>query len=118
MFGNTLELPQGASSVTLVKVDSSDRYSSEYLFKGTLSEHRVRIRHSKTKAKNGQPSKDRHNVEVVETVYATAEAPEFSRKVYVVFEQLPSDNDTTNVDGLADWLISGTVLASLMGWES
>jgi hypothetical protein len=57
---------------------------------------------------------------VVQTVYAVGEVAEFTRKVYIVVEQLPSDNDVKLADALADWLIAtaDANLTSLNNWES
>jgi len=114
MFGDTITLPHADGNIVVNKVNQ-DSYASEYLYKGTLSEYRVRIRHTKT-----TKLYDRHNVEVVETVYATAEVPEHTRKVYIVIELLPNDSDIKNADALADWLIatSDAALTKLNGWES
>lgn len=114
MLGDTLTitLPVGGAKV-LNKVDGGNNYASEYLLKDTLSEFRAKVRHSKTSA-----GKDRHNIELVETVYATATEVEFTRKVYIVWENEPADVDYDNIDGLADYLTVGANLAALMGWES
>lgn len=119
MFGNTLVLPHSGGNITLVKI-SQDGYTSEYLYRGTLSQYVAKIRHSRTKATNVRPSYDRHNVEITQTVFATAEVAEFTRKCYIVLEQLPNDVDVENADALADWLIasSDAALDSLIGWES
>lgn len=119
MFGNTLVLPLSTGNVTAIKINQ-DGYSSEYLAKGTLSEYTVRIRHSKTKATASKPSYDRHNMEIVETVYATATVPEYTKKVYIVLEHLPSVQEVVLVDGLADWLIAtaNANVISLNNWES
>jgi len=77
MFGNTLVLPHADGNITLIKVNQ-DSYASEYLYKGTLSQYRVRIRHTKT-----AQLYDRHNVEVVQTIYAAGEVPESVRKCYI-----------------------------------
>lgn len=119
MFGNTLVLPLSTGNVTLVKINQ-DGYASEYLVKEALRQIRVRIRHSKTKATADRVSYDRHNVEIVETVFATSTVPEFERKDYVVIERLPSDANVVNTDGMADWLISSVNAnaLSLIAWES
>lgn len=119
MLGNTLVLPLSTGNVTLLKINQ-DSYSSEYLYKGTLSEYRTKIRHSKTTSTATKPSNDRHNIEVTEVTYATGTAAEFERKVYLVVEQPPSDSSIVNQDGLCDWLIAtaNVNLISLMNWES
>lgn len=119
MFGNTFVLPHADGNVTAVKINQ-DGYTSEYLAKSATAEYSIRIRHSKTKATASRPSQDRHNVEVVQTVYATAEVAEFQRKFYVVWEVKPSDSDVKLADACADWLIAsaGANLTSLLNWES
>jgi len=117
MFGDTFVVPHADGNITCVKINQ-DGYSSEYLKKGTLDETRVRIRHTKTNSTAAQVSKDRHNVEILQTVYATATEAEFQRKVYVVVELVPDDPDTKLTDALADWLIVVGNIAKLVGWES
>lgn len=119
MLGNTLVLPIGAGTVTMVKINQ-DGYSSEYLFRDTTSQYRARIRHTKTAAKNGRPSYDRHNFEVVQTIFAAGEVAEYERKFYFVSEQLPSDTSVALGDGVADLSIAtaNAFLVSLNGWES
>lgn len=124
MLSENFTLPQDLGSGATLKVEpprvNQDAYSSEYLILGTLSRHRIRVRHSIVKATSVRPAYDRHNVEVVETVYATATEAEFDRKVYFVIENLPSDADNVdlNIHGLATWLQTGTNMAQLIGWES
>lgn len=119
MFGDTIVLPHADGNITCTKINQ-DNYSSEYLAKGSLSEYSVRIRHSKTKPTATRPAYDRHNVEIVETIYATSEVAEYTRKVYIVIEVLPRDADIKNVDALADWLIAtaGAAITKLLGWQS
>lgn len=119
MIGNTITITVGASAKVLTLINQ-DGYSSEYLLKDTASEFRLRIRHSKTKASAAQISMDRHNVELIETVYATAEVAEFTRKFYFVIENKPDDLSVANVDAMADKVIatSNAFLVQLMGWES
>lgn len=119
MFGNTLTLPHADGNIVLIKINQ-DSYASEYLYRGSLSEVRARIRHTKTKASGDRPSYDRHNVEITRTVFATEAAPEYTRKVYVVIEQLPNDSDVKETDALCDWLIAtaNANTTSLLNWES
>lgn len=119
MFGNTFVLPHADGNITAVKINQ-DKYSSEYLAKASLYEMSVRIRHSKTKAKDGTTVMDRHNVEIIRTTYATAELPQKSSKTYIVLEREPSDNDVKDIDALADWLIAtaNSNILSLLNWES
>lgn len=119
MLGNTLVLPVGAGTVTLVKINQ-DSYSSEYLFRDTTSQYRARIRHTKTAAKAGRPSYDRHNFEVVQTVFAAGDVAEYERKFYFVMEHQPHDTSVALGDAVAGLAIasSNAFLVSLKGWES
>nr|URG16498.1 MAG: coat protein [Leviviridae sp.] len=119
MLGNTLVLPYGAGGYTLVKINQ-DGYSSEYLFRDATRQITARIRHTKTKASSNRPQYDRHNVEVVEIVFATAEVAQFERKFYWVLEQLPSDLSDDVAVGLCTLTTaeSAAFLASVLGWES
>lgn len=119
MLGNTLALTINGSAKTLVKINQ-DGYSSEYLLKESTSEFRARVRHTKTKATASRPSYDRHNFELVETVFATAEVAEYERKFYFVIEQKPEDTAIHNADAVCDLAIAtaDAFLISLMGWES
>lgn len=119
MLANPLVLPHADGDITCIKINQ-DSYSSEYLAKSALSETRVRIRHTKTKATADRPSYERHNVELVTTVYKTESAAEYQRKTYIVLEQLPSDMDVKLTDCLCDWLIAtaNANTTSLLNWES
>lgn len=119
MLGNTLVLPQVGGDITLVKINQ-DGYSSEYLFRDSTSQYRAKIRHTKTNASNGKPSYDRHNFEVVQTVFAAGDVAEFERKFYFVQEHLPQDTSIVLGDAVADLAIasSNAFLVSLRSWES
>lgn len=120
MLGNTFVLPQAGGDITLVKVDDGSKYSSEYRFKDGTSEYVVKIRHTKTTPTNGRPSYDRHNVEVVQTIFAVGEVAEYTRKFYFVYEVLPQDTSIALADAVADKMIatSNALLLSLLQWES
>lgn len=119
MLGNTLVLPQAGGNITLVKINQ-DQYSSEYLFRDATSQYRARIRHTKTAAKADKPAYDRHNFEVVQTIFASGEVAEYERKFYFVLEHLPQDSSVALADAVADLAIATTdaFLVSLIGWES
>lgn len=119
MLANTLVLPLSSGNVTMVKINQ-DMYSSEYLFRDATSQYRARIRHTKTTAKNGRPAYDRHNFEVVQTVFASGEVAEYERKFYFVIEHLPSDTSVVLTDGVADLCIAtaNAFPIALLGWES
>lgn len=116
-FSATLTLPHADGNVVCTKINQ-DGYSSEYLYRGSLHEYRVKIRHTERTVDGVKY--DRHNVEIVQTIFATSTDAEYIRKVYMVFELKPGDGDVKNVDALADWLIAtaNANVTSLIGWES
>jgi hypothetical protein len=119
MIGDTLVLPQVGGDITLKKINQ-DEYSSEYMFRNATDQYVAKVRHSKTKATSGQVAKDRHNFEVVQTIFATATVPEYERKFYFVIEHLASDTSVALYDAVADKAIltSNLFLTQLLGWES
>lgn len=119
MLGNTLVLPVSGGDVTMVKINQ-DSYSSEYLFRDSTSQYRAKIRHTKTNPSAGKPSADRHNFEVVQTVFAAGDVAEYERKFYFVMEHQPHDTSVALGDAVADLAIasSNAFLVSLKGWES
>lgn len=119
MLGNTIVLPLSSGNITCVKINQ-DQYSSEYLFRDATHQFRCRIRHTKTAATTERPSYDRHNFEVVQTIFAAGAVAEYERKFYFVHEHLPSDTSVVLADGVADLAIatSDAFLVSLLAWES
>lgn len=115
MFGDTIDLTINSVAETHVKINQ-DGYSSEYLKRDAVSERRIKIRHTQTNPRNGVKY-DRHNVEVIETYFATATEEEYQQKAYFVLEQLPSDTETDLMEGLAAWATPAN-LAKLLNWES
>jgi hypothetical protein len=119
MLGNTLVLPQAGGDITLIKINQ-DGYSSEYLFKNGTGQYRARIRHTKTTATESRPAYDRHNFEVVQTIFAAGAVPEYERKFYFVHEVLPSETSVALPDAVADLMIatSNAFMTSLLNFES
>lgn len=103
MLSDSQVLVLVAGNKTLVRV-SPDGNGSLFRYRSSTELYTLRIRHSATKATATKPSYDRHNVELIMTTFAAGAVPEFSRKVYVVFEQLASDSNVTIIDTLAEWL--------------
>lgn len=120
MFGNTITLPQVGGDKILTRVKEQD-YSSEFLLRSSTDEYRLRIRHTNSDATAQRPYKaDRHNVEVVQTIFAAGDVPQYERKFYFVIEHKPGDLATNLADAVADLMIltSNAFLVSLQGWES
>lgn len=118
MLGDTLTITLPVGGAKVLNKINQDGYSSEYFLKEALTEYRVRVRHTTAKAGGGLEARSRHNVEFTERIYATATVDEIVRKCYVVFENYEHDTDEDNVDGLCAYLVSGTILADLFGWQS
>lgn len=119
MLADPFVLPHADGNISCVKINN-DAYSSEYSYRSATQQVRIKARHSQTKGTADSPAKDRHNVEVVQTIFAAGEAAEYSRKAYIVIEQLPGDTDVKLVDALADWLIASANanVGKLLNWES
>lgn len=119
MLGNTLTLTISSVDFVLTKIREQD-YSSEYLFRDSTHQLTARVRHSRTKATATRESYDRHNFEVVETIFASGTDSEYQRKFYFVQEQLASDTDVETANAVCDWAIasSNAALVSMLGWES
>lgn len=119
MLSDPLPLIYDAVTYQLRRINQ-DAYSSEYLFRDATHQLTLRIRHTTTNGKAGENKKDRHNIELVRTVFAAGEVPEVTKKVYLVVEQEPGDVGTKLVNSLANKLIgnSDALITSLLGWES
>lgn len=121
MFGDTLTLTIAGVATVLNRIgDGGVPYSQEYMFRDTTHQVTAKIRHNRTKATALRPAYDRHNFEVVETIFATSTDAEYQRKFYTVQEQLASDTDVDLAAAACVWLTASTnaSLTSLLGWES
>ena len=119
-FADTITITINAVAKVLNRINQ-DQYSSEYFLRGTLDEFRLKIRHSSyTNSVTGKLT-DRHNVELVQTVYPVSPAVVSTiRKAYVVLENERPDGVTEplNFDlGFAAFLTSGNV-TKLLNYES
>jgi hypothetical protein len=88
LLANTLSLPHAGGTIVLERRDDSAPYTSVYSHMDTDREVRLTVRHTKTKT-----GRDRHNVELVRTTFATGTTPERVYKYYQVSEQQPGDLD-------------------------
>lgn len=101
---------------------ADDGYSSEYLLRGTTDEFRAKVRHSAyNDSTRGGLTVDRHNIELVQTVYPVAPSvTPVIRKAYIVVENDHTDTltDPLNHDvGFVAFLTSGN-LTDLINWIS
>lgn len=120
MFGDTITITVNAVAKVLNRINQ-DQYGSEYFLRGTADEYRLRIRHSSYTDKARGVLVDRHNVELVQTVYAVSPATVNTiRKSYCVLENERKDGvtDPLNFDlGFAAFLNSGNI-TKLLNYES
>lgn len=120
MFGDPITFTVDAVAKNLIRINQ-DKYSSEYLLKGSTSDWTARIRHSSYTDKTRGVKVDRHNVELVQTVFAVAPATtDTVRKAYLVFENDYND-PIGDADGMvvafAAFMTAGNV-TKLQNWES
>jgi hypothetical protein len=114
------------ASVTINTVAKSlpkinqDNYGSEYLYRDTTSELRLKIRHSKESPKAGSTQVNRHNVELTQTIFATSTSPIITRQAYLVIRGEYNDADLSVsyvTQGLVDFLTDATI-ADILTWQS
>ncbi len=119
MFLEPITLPHADGNQALRRINQ-DNYGAEYLKKNTLDEYRMKIRHSTWTDPSSGLKYDRHNVEVVQVIYATSTVVEYHRKAYYVIELLPSDPDVKLFDSMSDLAIatSNAFLTQLNQGES
>lgn len=110
MFSDTITFTDihGTTDYVLNRI-RQDVYSSEYLLITDLLEVRLAIRNTTRFDKGRNVSIDRHNVEVVETVYPVAPATlSIVRKAFFTFEVQKGDVIATSTE----------VAKALVGWCS
>jgi len=102
---------------------NQDGYSSEYLLVSPTGELRVRVRNSSFFDRPANVTRNRHNVELSQTVYSAGTAPAIIRKAYVVFENQQGDTleDPVNIAAALCGLLtssSNLVLNKVINFES
>jgi hypothetical protein len=105
MLGDTISVTINAVAKVLSKINQ-DNYASEYFLKETLSEFRLRVRHTKDRVSAGSKERHRHQISLTETVYATTTAPQFDRVSTIFFVSNfddPAANQAYNIVGLEVW---------------
>lgn len=123
MFADPQSITVNAVARALVKINQ-DKYSSEYRLLASDRETTFNIRNSTYLDKKRGVTINRHNVEVIETVFPVAPATTSSvRKAYMVIENQLGDTLTDPVyiaASLCGWLTASTNanLTKLMNSES
>jgi hypothetical protein len=120
MFADPAVVTINAVAKNLVRINQ-DAYSSEYLLRSATEEFRLNIRNTSYTDKGRGVAIDRHNVELIHTVFPVAPATlSTKRKVYAVIENQQGDTlvDPRNVSlGLFAFLTSANI-DKLMNSES
>jgi thermostable 8-oxoguanine DNA glycosylase len=123
MFADPAVVTINAVAKNLVRINQ-DKYSSEYLLRSATGEHRLFIRNTTRFDKKRAVQVDRHNIELIETVFAVPTvSPSYERKIYVVVENQQGDTltDPLNVAlGLLAYLSasSGANITKMLNSES
>lgn len=123
MFADPAVLTIGGQAKSLVRINQ-DQYSSEYCLRSATDEFRLRVRNQTYLDKKRGVSIDRHNVELVHTVFPVAPATLSTvRKCYAVLENQQGDTltDPVNVaSGMFAFLTatSNANLTKLTNFES
>jgi len=120
MFADPAVVTINAVDKPLIRIKHDD-YSSEYLLRSATDEMRLHIRNTTYTNKKDGKRVDRHNVELIQTVFPVAPATSSTvRKTYAVIENQVGDTltDPKNVAlGLFEFL-TGSNIDKLMNQES
>lgn len=120
MFSDTLAITVDGVEKSLTRINQ-DAYASEYLLREDTGEFSLRIRNTSYVRKATAVKVDRHNVELVHTVYGIeASDPAIVRKVYIIFENDRGDplaDAEANTTGLVTFLTEANIL-KMLNWES
>lgn len=123
MISDPITITVNSVDKTLVRINQ-DGYSSEYLLREADEEFRLRFRNTTYRDKSRNVLMDRHNVELIHTVFPVAPATLSTiRKSYFVMENQQGDTLTDPVyiaNALAAELIasSNALLNKLTNFES
>lgn len=123
MFADPAVVTINSVAYNLVRINQ-DSYSSEYLLRSAADEIRLNIRNTTRTDSKRNMVVDRHNAEIVQTVFPVAPSTtSYVRKAYVVVENDRGDtlSDPLNVAvGLLDFLSSdsGANITKMMNSES
>lgn len=91
MFADPSVITVNAVAKNLIKINQ-DGYSSEYALRSALDDYRLKIRNTTYTDKSRGVAIDRHNVELIHTVFPIAPATLSTiRKVYAVIENQQGD---------------------------
>lgn len=118
-FADPLVVTVNSVAKNLARINSGDPYANEYFLREALQEYRVKIRHS-SYTNAAKVLTDRHNIEFVNTVYATPTTAELVRKSYVVYEHGRADTDAAVLQDANGFIAlnSSATIQKLLNQES
>lgn len=120
MFTEPAVVTVNSVAKSLVRINQ-DKYSAEYLLRTALDEFRLRIRNSSYVNKKTGVTTDRHNVELIHTVFPVAPSTRsYVRKTYTVIENEQGDTltDPQYVASALFAFLSAANITKLMNFES
>lgn len=120
MFADTITVTINAVAKILVRINQ-DGFSSEYLLRETTGEFSLKLRNTSYTDKARGVKVDRHNVELVETVYAVSPATiPLIRKYYSILENDKTDLVVSSAKFAAGITAFQTEanFTKLLNWES
>lgn len=119
-FGATLTLTVNSVAKVLNRINQ-DNYGSEYYLRNATESYRARIRHTKEARDASGRVNDRHNVEVVHTVFGVGGALDTVRTMYIIMRAPENDDLTTlghNVAAFTAYVNDNTVRSDVLNWMS
>lgn len=120
MFADPLTVTVNGVAKNLIRI-RQDNYSSEYLLRTATDEFKLAIRNTTRADKKAGVAIDRHNIELVHTVFPVAPATTgTTRKVYAVIENQIGDtlSDPQYVAQALFALLTAGNITKLLNWES
>lgn len=119
-FGtNSVTIPVNGVDKVLTKI-SSPLFGSVYYLREATQDFTLNVRHSQESLQADGTRFDRHNVELINTVFATESAPAISRVAYSVFRNKRSDDYVKVADldlALCEFL-NETAINDLLAWKN
>jgi hypothetical protein len=120
MIGDTLTVTYNSVAKVLNKVIPSAGVAAEYMLRDSVEEFRIRIRHTNETAKVGQPAYERHQIDLIRTVFATVSTPERVYQAYTVI-RLQKGSDPDQAEFLTSALCgveSASFIDKIVGWQA
>lgn len=117
-FSSTLTITVNAVAKVLNRINQ-DSYGSEYYLRTSTESWRARIRHSKEAPNAFGIVNDRHNFEVVHTIFGVSPAPDKVRTIYTIIRSPESDDATTlaqDVTGYVDYIDGASFAGDMLAW--